>query len=156
MKIILCAIASLCLSIYSYSQSSVDDVFKQDSTRHIPDGANTITVKNVSFLEVCNAVLDAGLVIDRKDNDLQTFNTRYNKLDPSEPVVFGRVSNGTLILRSEFCTGAFGCMPSLYKEKRNGNPVKDGRTYGFMIAYKIASNLKKDITFSQDRYSTEF
>ena len=34
-----------------------------------------LIVKNVGFNQVCNALLDSGYTIDKKDNDLQTVKT---------------------------------------------------------------------------------
>lgn len=38
-------------------------------------GDNTIVVKGVGFMQVCSALIDAGYIIDKKDNDLQTVKT---------------------------------------------------------------------------------
>lgn len=42
-------------------------------------GDNTIVVKNVGFIQVCNALMDAGYVIEKKDNDLQTVKTEFKE-----------------------------------------------------------------------------
>ncbi len=42
-------------------------------------GDNAIAIKNVRFLEACNALLDAGYVIDKKDNELQTVKTEFKE-----------------------------------------------------------------------------
>lgn len=49
-------------SINSYSQQKKD---------------NTITVKGVGFMQVCNALMDAGFTIEKKDNELQTAKTEF-------------------------------------------------------------------------------
>lgn len=49
----------------------------------IPKDANVIRVKKVGFLEACNALLDSGYTISKKDNELQTVTTenkQYPKL----------------------------------------------------------------------------
>lgn len=38
---------------------------------------NTITVKGIGFMQVCNALLDSGYMINKKDNDLQTAETKF-------------------------------------------------------------------------------
>lgn len=40
-------------------------------------GDNTVIVKGVGFLQVCNALLDAGFIIDKKDDGLQTAKTEF-------------------------------------------------------------------------------
>ena len=40
-------------------------------------GDNTIKVQEVGFTQVCNALLDSGFVIDKKDDDLQTVKTEF-------------------------------------------------------------------------------
>jgi hypothetical protein len=47
--------------------------------QNILKDANVITVKGVSFNEVCNALLDSGYVIDKKDSELQTVRTEKKK-----------------------------------------------------------------------------
>lgn len=42
----------------------------------IPKDANTIVVKGVKFLDVCNALLDAGYTIEKKDTELGTAETK--------------------------------------------------------------------------------
>lgn len=42
----------------------------------IPPGSNTIVVHGVTFIQVCNSLLDSGYTIDKKDNDLQTVSTK--------------------------------------------------------------------------------
>lgn len=61
MKIIYLLFAFL-FSINSYSQQKKD---------------NTITVKGVGFMQVCNALLDAGYTVEKKDNELQTAKTGF-------------------------------------------------------------------------------
>lgn len=45
------------------------------SVAQIPRNAKTIIVKNVSFTEVCNQLLDKGYILDKKDDQLQTVRT---------------------------------------------------------------------------------
>lgn len=45
----------------------------------IPPKANVIIVKGVSFMEVCNSLLDHGYAIKTKDNELQTAITEPQK-----------------------------------------------------------------------------
>lgn len=40
-------------------------------------GDNTIAVKGVGFMQVCNALLDSGYLVKKKDNDLQTAETDF-------------------------------------------------------------------------------
>jgi len=53
------------------------------SAQVIPNGANIIVIKDVGFIEVCNALLDSGYNISKKDNELHTVSTEskeYKKL----------------------------------------------------------------------------
>ncbi len=55
----------------------------------LPD-ANTIVVKGVTFMQVCNALLDSGWTIEKKDNDLLTVKT--------ESKAFPRYWNGVFCI----------------------------------------------------------
>lgn len=54
-------------------------LFPVIATAQIPRNAKTIVVKNVSFEQVCNQLLDKGYAIEKKDDQLQTVRTEYKK-----------------------------------------------------------------------------
>ena len=60
------------------------------SAQTIPKDVNVIIVKKVGFLEVCNALLDSGYTISKKDNDLQTVSTEVKQ--------FPRLWNATYVV----------------------------------------------------------
>lgn len=52
-------------------------IFISVNTMAQSKGDNTITVKGVGFMQVCNALLDSGYLVKKKDNDLQTAETDF-------------------------------------------------------------------------------
>lgn len=48
-----------------------------------PKGANLITVKGISFQQVCQQLVDMGYSIEKKDNELQTVRTEYKEYSKS-------------------------------------------------------------------------
>ena len=65
----------LLFPIHCFSQTDLK-VLKLDTSRHIKDEANIIYVHNSNFTKVCNALLDLGFIIDKKDNELRTVETK--------------------------------------------------------------------------------
>lgn len=107
--------------------------------------ANTIIVKGVGFGQVCNALLDSGYVIDKKDNDLQTVRTEskeYPKMYNAAYKISVRVKDsvayitGTFIAPyDQFLTPAAGKSDPLF----NNDPVyyhcnKKGKPYPKSLA----------------------
>ena len=141
----------------AYGQIPINDpLWKADTSRHIPNGSTTITVSGITFAEMCNAVLDAGLTIDRKDNDLQTLSTTFSKKEVWEPVIFIRVKDNIAVLRSEIYSDFLGFQNSYYKEKRNRRVVQNAYMNGFMTIYKIAKSLNKQMVYSTDNNTVTF
>lgn len=87
------------------------------------NGDNVILVKNVSFTQLCNSLLDSGYVISKKDVDLQTLSTemrKYKKSFNAGYVVHARVKDGDLQLRVNF----FGPLRNFTTELLNPrNPI---------------------------------
>jgi len=73
----------------------------------IPPKANVIIVKNVSFLEMCNSLLDAGYGIEKKDPELQIVQT--------EPIRYPKYYNGAYKIKirikdsTAYVSGIYQC-----------------------------------------------
>ena len=52
-------------------------------TQSIPNKANLIKVKVLSFSQVCNTLLDSGYTIEKRDVDLQTVSTEMREYSKS-------------------------------------------------------------------------
>ncbi len=66
--------------------------------QNIPSSVNTILVKDLKFIDVCNALLDSGYTIEKKDNDLQTVETAlrpYPKYWNATYIIHVRVKDST-------------------------------------------------------------
>src|SRR5574340_1221919 len=93
----------------------------------IPRDANTILVKGVSFTEVCNALLDSGYSIDKKDAELQTVRTEvknYPKHWNATYVINIRVKDSVAYISGTFTTppngGLFKDEPITYITNKKG------------------------------------
>lgn len=100
-------------------------------------GDNTIMVKGVGFLQVCNALLDAGYIIERKDDTLQTVKTEFKngkdknkwmnlllniRIKDSTAIITGQWYN-TMFVGSKFLGQEQSIENSTYKiENTSGNP----------------------------------
>lgn len=63
-------------------------------------GTNTITISNVSFDQVVNALLDSGLQIKQIDKDFKTIQTKpYGDYEMS---IYVRVKDGTATVTGQF------------------------------------------------------
>lgn len=93
------------ISINSYSQQK---------------GDNTIVVKNVGFVEMCNALLDAGYVIEKKDVDLQTVKTEFKegagKNKWMKLLLIARIKDSTAIITGHWYNSMFPGNKVLGKE----------------------------------------
>lgn len=124
----------------------------------IPKDANVIIVKKVGFLEVCNALLDSGYTISKKDNDLQTVSTEskaYPKLWNATYKINIRVKDSIAYISGTF-TGAGG---EIWKDVPISNHAnKKGVTYPksiygypFLLLNNFALSFDKEITYSVNR-----
>lgn len=146
--------------VFSYTVSNAqltlkDEVWQQDTSRHIPNDVTTIIVKNVTFKNACNALLDAGLEIDKKDNDLETVTTLFKKVDGAilgqawEPVISIRIKDSNAIITQRYFAGEFfGWQPGMYQE-RKGKPKQNAIVYAFMQAYVVAKKLGSQMVFTK-------
>jgi hypothetical protein len=120
--------------------------------QQIPKDAKTIIVKNVSFLEVCNALLDHGYTIATKDNDLQTAKTEereYPDYWTAKYVVHLRVKDSTAYLSGTFtAAGLFKNEPVYCVTDKKGEPkIKNLMTYPFLLINDVALSLKKPVEY---------
>lgn len=120
----------------------------------IPKDANTILVKGVSFSEVCNALLDSGYVIDKKDNDLQTARTeskQYPKYWNARYVLNIRVKDSIAYISGTF-TGADGALfkddPISNHSNRKGETLpKSIYGYPFLLMKNFALSFNKPVEY---------
>jgi len=71
----------------------------------IPNKANLIKVKGVTFSQVCNTLLDSGYVIEKKDDQLQTVTTEMREYTKSFNAAYRliiRVKDSVAIIYSTF------------------------------------------------------
>jgi len=124
--------------------------------QNAPKNAKTIVIKNVSFLQVCNALLDSGYTIEKKDNDLQTAKTELREYDKYWNAYYSiniRVKD-SIVYISGLLTGP-GKTGGLFKDEPITNQVnKKGETlykslfgYAFLKLYNFAQSFKKEIEF---------
>lgn len=74
-------------------------------TQTIPKDANLMKVKGISFLQVCNLLLDSGYIIEKKDNELQTVKTEIKEYAKSFNGAFYlqiRVKDSIAFIRAYF------------------------------------------------------
>lgn len=85
---------------------------------------NTITVKGVGFMQVCNSLLDAGYVIDKKDNDLQTAETKFKdgtgKAKLCKIRLQVRVKDSTAIITGHYYNVLFNNLEYIVYNKESG------------------------------------
>lgn len=121
-----------------------------------PKGAKTIIVKGVGFFEICNALLDSGYVIEKKDNELQTAVTElrvYPRYFNAYYKINIRVKDSTAYISGSF-TGP-GKTGGLFKDEPIENMInKKGKVlktsisgYPFSLLYEFAASFKKEIDF---------
>lgn len=122
-------------------------------------GDNTITIKNVGFLETCNALLNAGYVIDKKDNELQTVKTEFKdgigknkwmklllnaRVKDSTAVITGQWYN-TMFVGSKLFQQEQTIENSTYKiENTTGNPKNC-----FNEMKRFALSFGKEVSYSK-------
>ncbi|MBS1668371.1 MAG: hypothetical protein JST58_13425 [Bacteroidetes bacterium] len=120
----------------------------------LPD-ANTIVVKKISFIEICNALLDAKYSIAQKDNDLQTLKTElreYPTLWNATYILNIRVKDSVAYITGTVTAppngGLFRNEPIYYHTNKKGVPhPKSLFTVGFNIMRDFAKTLNKDTEY---------
>lgn len=123
--------------------------------QNIPADANTIVVKNVTFTEICNALLDSGYVIDKKDSELQTVRTearQYPKYWNATYKVNVRVKDSAAYISATFTAPPEG---GLFKDEivtnqtnKKGATFKKGMWgYIFLLINDFALSFKKEVSY---------
>jgi hypothetical protein len=121
----------------------------------LPD-ANTIIVKGVSFTQVCNALLDSGWAIEKKDNELQTVKTEfkpYPRLWNGVFCITVRVKDSIAYIGGLF-TIAGG---QLFKNEKAFNQTnrkgethkKSASAYPFLLINQWARVFNKELTYQK-------
>ncbi len=124
--------------------------------QEIPKKANTIIVHGVTFSEVCNALLDSGYNIDKKDNDLQTVRTeakQYPKYWNATYIIDIRVKDSIAYISGKLTAppqgGLFNNEPIFYQTKKDGVPYpKSLFTVAFIWMNNIALSFNKPVEYS--------
>jgi len=121
----------------------------------IPADVNTIVVKNVTFTEICNALLDSGYTIERKDSELQTARTearQYPKYWNATYKVNVRVKDSAAYISATFTAPPEG---GLFKDEivtnqttKKGVTFKKGMWgYIFLLLNDFALGFKKEVSY---------
>lgn len=139
-KLFLSLLFSL-LTFYSFSQPQ--------------KGTNTIIIHKVGFIEMCTALLDAGFIIAKKDNDLQTINTEYKtypKMWDGAYSMYVRIKDSTAFITGKFNAPSDG--KGLFKDEeisctmnKKGELTTTIMGYGFIQINNFAIGLKKEISY---------
>ncbi len=119
----------------------------------VPD-ANVIVVKRITFLEFCNALLDSGWTIDKKDNDLQTVRTEpkdYPKYWNGKYLITARVKDSIVYISGFFTLGGgeiFKGEPVSNQTNKNGKTYpKSAYSYPFLLINQFALSFKKEVSY---------
>jgi hypothetical protein len=120
----------------------------------LPD-ANTITARNVTFLKVCNSLLDSGYVISKKDNDLLTVSTESRQY----PHLWNATYKLSIRIKDScaYITGTLTAPPGgglFYNEPIKNFTNKKGETktksiggYIFLVMDSFARSLSPEVTY---------
>lgn len=124
-------------------------------SQNILKDANTIVVKGITFIDVCNKLLDDGYSIDKKDNDLKTVKTEkkeYPKYWNATYIVNIRVKDS-----SAYISGTYTAPPNggLFKDepvtnlcnKRGETYQKSMEGYIFLLLNEFALSFKKEVSY---------
>ncbi len=145
MKIIFTLIIVSLTYINCFGQTDLK-IFTKDTTRHIIKGANIIYVKNSDFKKVCTSLLDAGFIIDKKDNELETVQTMEPKNDCWVPVLSVRIKDGITSIRPKIFLSTIDTgMDGAYYENGSGKPRSNAIVHAFLQAYKVAKLIGGEI-----------
>ena len=125
--------------------------FSQD----IPNGVNTIAVKGLKFIDVCNKSLDSGYTIEKKDNDLQTAQTDvrfYPKYWNASYVFYIRVKDSITYLSATFTAPPDSKIllnePVINHLNKKGKVLsKSLDVYVFLLLNKFALSFHKEISY---------
>lgn len=131
------------LPLATYGQDT-DKVWQSD-TLNIPDKSNIVKVYPVTFISICNALLDAGYDIEAKDNDLQTVTTKPGYYNDKLII---RVKDSTAIIKT-FVHTSYAVLRSCYEVKKNGGRKKNTFVYSYLKAVEVARLTGKPYSFGR-------
>lgn len=132
-----------------------DPVWSIDTSRHIPNNSIYIKAYPTTFKDACNALLDAGLLIDKKDNDLMTAETRMNEykdmllVKRKDPTVHLRMKGDTAVFYGLAHLGDLGSDKGEYQQTKKGKPRLSHWTAAFLQAYVVARKLNVPLYYSR-------
>jgi hypothetical protein len=121
----------------------------------IPNKSKTIIVKGVSFLDVCNRLLDSGYSISKKDNELQTAITEMRQYPKHWNAQYS--INIRVVDSIAFISGTFTAPPTnpMFKnepiehqtDKKGNAKSKHIMGYPFLIMNQFARSFGKEISY---------
>ena len=126
------------------------------NAQNIPKDANVIIVKKIGFLEVCNALLDSGYTISKKDNDLQTVSTEnkeYPKFWNATYKMDIRIKDSVAYISGTVTAppggGLYVNEPLFNHTNKKGVPFpKSLFGFAFQILNNFALSFNKEISYS--------
>lgn len=118
--------------------------------------ANVIVVKGVGFKQVCNALLDSGYIIERKDNDLQTARTEHKMYPKYWDATYSidiRVKDSVAYFTAKFTSPSDG--KGLFKDEPvynlvNGKGVTHSKSlvaYPFTLIQRFTQGFGKPVEY---------
>jgi len=113
-------------------------------------------LRPVSFNQVANALLDAGYLIDKKDNDLQTLKTeakQFPKYWDAKYVINIRVKDSVAYITGRIHAATiFTDDPSYYQTNNKGALFEKGLFgYPFSLMIDFAKSLGGTIEYKKDQ-----
>lgn len=104
-------------------------------------GDNAVLVKGVSFMQVCNSLLDAGYLIDKKDNDLQTVETKFKdgtgKGQLFKYKLLVRVKDSTAIITGHHIHALINAMEYTKNTRDSKYPFEDMQTFALSFGKPV-------------------
>ena len=149
-KILLLAFFATNTLAAAFGQSAFDKnypYFNADSLADAPNGSKKVIVTGVTFLEVCNAFLDAGLKIDKKDSELQVVSTTSISTDPFEPYIMARVINGVCTMSGTFPFAKNWNMDIMLVKNKKGKPRGTAQVTAFSKMVEVAAKTGKQVSY---------
>lgn len=109
-------------------------------------GDNTITVKGVGFMQVCNALLDSGYNVKKKDNDLQTVESDF-KNGTGKAALFKykllvRVKDSTAIITGHHYHTLFNALEYTRNTKDSRLPFEDMKKFALSFGKPVEYSKK--------------
>lgn len=131
-------------------------------------GDNLIIVKGVSFMQVCNALLDSGYSIEKKDDQLQTVKTEFKEYPSKFNGAYFmevRVKDSVAYIKGKFSAPwsksilapnvdrrdpFFNQEKVVYDCNKNGRPVINLMSYPFSFINSLAKSLNGEIAYKKE------